>query len=59
MGLLNSGIKSRLETATELVKTSYHVAFIPFVIYMGKFNMFVQLRINDNVVVVLYLIIIW
>lgn len=35
MGLLKPGIKSRLEGVTEFIKTSYHVAFIPFVIYMG------------------------
>ncbi|KAF0756431.1 mitochondrial import receptor subunit TOM7 [Aphis craccivora] len=35
MGILKPGIKSRLEAVTEIVKTSYHVAFIPFVIYMG------------------------
>ncbi|NP_001155864.1 translocase of outer mitochondrial membrane 7 homolog [Acyrthosiphon pisum] len=35
MGLLKPGIKSRMESVTEFVKTSYHIAFIPFVIYMG------------------------
>lgn len=35
MGFLKPGVKTRLESATEFVKTSYHIAFIPFVIYMG------------------------
>lgn len=35
MGFLKPGMKTRLESATEFVKTSYHIAFIPFVIYMG------------------------
>lgn len=42
MGLLKPGIKARLESVTEFIKTSYHIAFIPFVIYMGMFFFILQ-----------------
>jgi len=46
MGILKPGIKSRLEAVTEIVKTSYHVAFIPFVIYMGM--LLYSINLNDE-----------
>lgn len=48
MGVLKPGVKSRLESVTEFVKTSYHVAFIPFVIYMGEYNSHFKLALNST-----------
>lgn len=53
MGLLKPGIKSRLESATELIKTLYHVAFIPFVIYKGMYKTILKYCLLYSVILLL------